>query len=714
MKRSLIIGIFAFICLNIAQAETPVWTLTPLTATNISLSDNETAFIQYQVTNQSRKTHNLMMQPIPGLQQITTIGNCPTLFTLSYKQSCTLTLYVSGSDLRNNIIGGPVVCEKGNPMQCYQPGVANRLNIIKSGAPITYTIGGSVSGLTAPGLVLRNIPFEDLVVPSGATSFQFVRPVLAGGSYDVIVVSQPAGLTCTVGNGFGTNVMQNITSINVTCSSITFTIGGSITGLTDNGLILLNNGDLMHPISPASGDNLFVFTQPVAYGGSYNVTIVAQPASVTCVVSNGSGMNVTANVTSVNINCSPNYYTIGGSITGLTASGLVLSNGADNISPVNGATFFVFPTSVIYGGSYSVTITTQPTGLTCTVSNGSGINVTSNVTSISVICSPVTFTIGGSITGLISSGLVLHNNGNDAISPSSGDPSFVFPTPVAYGGSYSVTVAAQPAGLTCSVSNASGSNVTSNISSVAVTCSAQSYTLGGNVTDLTTSGLVLRNNGSDDLLVSAGATTFQFATQVAFGAGYLVTIATQPTDAYCYVNNGTGTMPAGNVSNVQVTCLNIGDALGGGVIYQISGSTAYVVSLSNVANTQWATGPSMPFPTQSDGYLNTYTILTNPIYTATMACRNFNSGQGWFLPASDQWGVLGSTPVLIALNAKSGTTGFTQFTGGTTYWTSSAYTYNPLWGYAFTREFSSSTVSVGFNYLKTLSLPLRCARGVAL
>lgn len=43
-----------------------------------------TAMVQYQVTNESRKTHTLMMIPVPGITQITTAGNCSNPFTLGY------------------------------------------------------------------------------------------------------------------------------------------------------------------------------------------------------------------------------------------------------------------------------------------------------------------------------------------------------------------------------------------------------------------------------------------------------------------------------------------------------------------------------------------------------------------------------------------------------------------------------------------------------
>lgn len=82
-----------------------------------------------------------------------------------------------------------------------------------------------------------------------------------------------------------------------------------------------------------------------------------------------------------------------------------------------------------------------------------------------------------------------------------------------------------------------------------------SYTIGGTVSGLTASGLVLQDNGGDSLSVPANASTFTFATAVAAGGNYAVTIQTQPTGEKCVLVNGSGTAKA-NVSSVAVSCGN--------------------------------------------------------------------------------------------------------------------------------------------------------------
>lgn len=55
------------------------------------------------------------------------------------------------------------------------------------------------------------------------------------------------------------------------------------------------------------------------------------------------------------------------------------------------------------------------------------------------------------------------------------------------------------------------------------------YTIGGSVVGLSGSGLVLEDNGGNDLTLSAGATSFTFSTAIATGGAYSVTVLAQPS-----------------------------------------------------------------------------------------------------------------------------------------------------------------------------------------
>lgn len=86
------------------------------------------------------------------------------------------------------------------------------------------------------------------------------------------------------------------------------------------------------------------------------------------------------------------------------------------------------------------------------------------------------------------------------------------------------------------------------------TGAAATYAIGGTITGLTATGLVLQNNAGDDLTVASGATTFTFATKT---AAYAVTVKTQPTGLTCTVSSGTGTATA-NVTNISIACVTLG------------------------------------------------------------------------------------------------------------------------------------------------------------
>ncbi len=78
------------------------------------------------------------------------------------------------------------------------------------------------------------------------------------------------------------------------------------------------------------------------------------------------------------------------------------------------------------------------------------------------------------------------------------------------------------------------------------------YAVSGTVSGLTGIGLVLQNNGEDDLSITSNA-TFTFAKRVVEGSAYAVTVKTHPFGQSCFVSNGTGTA-AVDVVNVSVVC----------------------------------------------------------------------------------------------------------------------------------------------------------------
>ncbi len=91
-----------------------------------------------------------------------------------------------------------------------------------------------------------------------------------------------------------------------------------------------------------------------------------------------------------------NLYTVGGSVTGLAGSGLVLKMGTQTAAiSANGA--YAFANGLATNTGYTVTVQTQPTNppQTCAVSNASGTVGTAHVINVAVNCVTNAYTVSG-------------------------------------------------------------------------------------------------------------------------------------------------------------------------------------------------------------------------------------------------------------------------------------------------------------------------------
>jgi hypothetical protein len=90
--------------------------------------------------------------------------------------------------------------------------------------PVTYTIGGTVSGLVG-SVVLQNNAGNNLTV-SAAGAFTFSAMLSSGAAYAVTVLTQPATQTCTITNGSGA-ANANVTTVQVACTTNPLTLSSS-------------------------------------------------------------------------------------------------------------------------------------------------------------------------------------------------------------------------------------------------------------------------------------------------------------------------------------------------------------------------------------------------------------------------------------------------------------------------------------------------------
>jgi 6-phosphogluconolactonase (cycloisomerase 2 family) len=174
--------------------------------------------------------------------------------------------------------------------------------------PTTYSIGGRVAGIDAgQSVVLQDNGGDDLTVSANG-AFTFATKIASGGAY-AVTVSPLTGQTCTVAGGSGT-VSANVTNVTVTCvgsAPPAATVGGTVSGLVGQGLVLeLSGPDLVLEIR---GNGDFVFP-PVSYGGRLIVNIKQQPHSPTqrCVARHESFVFPPLNVTDVSVVCGEFLY----------------------------------------------------------------------------------------------------------------------------------------------------------------------------------------------------------------------------------------------------------------------------------------------------------------------------------------------------------------------------------------------------------------------
>jgi hypothetical protein len=295
----------------------------------------------------------------------------------------------------------------------------------------------------------------------------------------------------------------------------------------------------------------------------------------------------------------------------------VVLNGGNDL-PIAAAGNFTFATPLPSGSQYRVRVATQPVNPTqvCTVAAGDGTIGSTNVNNVRISCASSTFSVSGTVVGLMGRGLVLQNNGTDDVAVSA-DGEFHFPSALASGATYNVSVRTQPSdpSQSCTVTNARGTIGNSNVGNVVVSCSTADFTVGGTVNDLEGSGLVLRNNGGDELTID-GSGPFHFDTALPSGSRYDVKIAQQPgnPNQTCSVQNGTGTVGSGNVTNIVVTCETRDFSVGGRVTH-LRGLGGLVIQNNGGDDLQIGAEGRFTFPTRlpsGDSY--NVTISRQPVF----------------------------------------------------------------------------------------------------
>jgi hypothetical protein len=232
-----------------------------------------------------------------------------------------------------------------------------------------------------------------------------------------------------------------VTTVVIDCGTQSFTVSGTVNGLTGSGLQLSDGAGDTIPVGSAS------FSFALASGTAYTIGVAANPTSPweTCSVTSGATGSVTnANVTGVVVDCTVNPYTVAVDVSGLSNPRFFMSDGTSSVT-ITGNGTFTFPAVVSSGQTYDVTFTNQPSYQTCSVTSGNASGTMQGASIVvEVACSPPQYPVTIYVEGVPGTqcGSVTLFDGTDQIALSSqptSETGETFPTYLAPGTSYALS-----------------------------------------------------------------------------------------------------------------------------------------------------------------------------------------------------------------------------------------------------------------------------------
>lgn len=213
--------------------------------------------------------------------------------------------------------------------------VSNGANGVVAGAPVADIrvdcgavapfLAGIVSGLNAAGLVL-GVGAEQIALSPSASSFTTTAPLAPGSTWELVVLQQPAGLTCSVsGTMSGAVTGALVRNLAVFCDPQASPLGGRVVGLTQPGLTLAAAGQVL-VVQPGATNFSFA---PVARRTRYDVEILRQPTGLVCGLLDDKGTVADGPVANVSVACRPESTVITGSNVTLSDTGSSLHVATD-------------------------------------------------------------------------------------------------------------------------------------------------------------------------------------------------------------------------------------------------------------------------------------------------------------------------------------------------------------------------------------------------
>ncbi|PHV05197.1 hypothetical protein CSQ96_22460 [Janthinobacterium sp. BJB412] len=169
-------------------------------------------------------------------------------------------------------------------------------------------LGGRISGLTQPGMVLKNGSWEAKPA-AGDGFFQFAELIADDKDFFIEIAKQPDNSKCTIINNRNKANTYTVSQTEVTCVTDSYALGGTVTGLDagDGSLVLTNGKDSAAVPAPATAGAPVKFSLPmVMVGAAYGVTVLTRPlgSAKNCVISKGNGVMRTSAIDDVTVVCS--------------------------------------------------------------------------------------------------------------------------------------------------------------------------------------------------------------------------------------------------------------------------------------------------------------------------------------------------------------------------------------------------------------------------
>ncbi len=168
----------------------------------------------------------------------------------------------------------------------------------------------------------------------------------------------------------------------------------------------------------------------------------------------------------------------------------------------------------------------------------------------------IPLTVSGTVSGLAGGEVVLQINGADDLTVNA-DGKFKFPKALKKGSTYAVTVKTSPSlpvKQTCTVNQGGGSIAGTPINNVAVTCTTNSYAVGGTVKGLSGKGLVVELKGVKEVAIAKNGNFVFPDVRMPDGGDYNVAIKKTPAGQKCMIEAINEAPDSDTVNIVAVTC----------------------------------------------------------------------------------------------------------------------------------------------------------------